>query len=79
MNTGDAQAGVRGGGRQGADRYVFELSGGHPALDLANTLDLRPTPEPAELLKTFEDSRRLGGAGPPDLGRRARGDSPARG
>ena len=33
----------------------FEWSGGHPALDLVNTLDERPFPSPIENLATFRD------------------------
>ena len=36
-----------------ADR--FEWSGGHPALDLVNTLDERPSPAPIENLATYRD------------------------
>lgn len=38
---------------QRADR--FEWSGGHPALDLVNTLDERPFPAPIENLATYPD------------------------
>ena len=33
----------------------FDWSGGHPALDLVNTLDERPFPEPIETLATYRD------------------------
>jgi predicted RNA-binding Zn ribbon-like protein len=33
----------------------FEWSGGHPALDLVNTLDERPSPTPIENLATYPD------------------------
>lgn len=33
----------------------FDWSGGHPALDLVNTLDERPSGEPAETLATYDD------------------------
>lgn len=33
----------------------FEWSGGHPALDLINTLDERPSPSPIENLATYRD------------------------
>ncbi len=33
----------------------FEWSGGHPALDLMNTLDERPFPSPVENLATYRD------------------------
>lgn len=46
---------VRRGGIRTADGYRFELTGGHPALDLANTLDERPTPNPRELLSGWDD------------------------
>ena len=31
----------------------FDWSGGHPALDLVNTLDERPFPSPIENLATY--------------------------
>jgi predicted RNA-binding Zn ribbon-like protein len=34
---------------------LFDWSGGHPALDLVNTLDERPFPSPIENLATFGD------------------------
>lgn len=33
----------------------FDWSGGHPALDLVNTLDERPSEAPVELLSTYDD------------------------
>jgi predicted RNA-binding Zn ribbon-like protein len=33
----------------------FEWSGGHPALDLVNTLDERPSGAPVETLRTYRD------------------------
>jgi predicted RNA-binding Zn ribbon-like protein len=33
----------------------FDWSGGHPALDLVNTLDERPSTEPVETLATYDD------------------------
>jgi len=45
---------ARGGGRQTPQGFLFELSGGHPALDLANTVDLRPSGSPRELLPDYE-------------------------
>src|SRR5262245_298779 len=33
----------------------FDWSGGHPALDLVNTLDERPLPSPIEKLLTYPD------------------------
>ena len=41
------------GGPGGGER--FELTGGRPCLDLANTLEARPTPRPRELLRTYAD------------------------
>jgi predicted RNA-binding Zn ribbon-like protein len=35
--------------------YLFELTGGRLCLDLANTLDERPTDNPRELLPTYTD------------------------
>lgn len=46
---------VRFGGHPGPEGYVFEITGGHLCLDLANTLDNRPTAEPRELLVDFQD------------------------
>jgi predicted RNA-binding Zn ribbon-like protein len=37
----------------------FEWSGGHPALDLVNTLDERPSPSPIEHLATYRDLTRF--------------------
>jgi predicted RNA-binding Zn ribbon-like protein len=37
----------------------FEWSGGHPALDLVNTLDERPSPSPIESLATYGDLTRF--------------------
>ena len=37
----------------------FEWSGGHPALDLVNTLDERPSPSPIENLTTYRDLTRF--------------------
>lgn len=51
---GDGRA-VRFGGLSTPDCYLFELTGGRLCLDLANTLDNRPTPRPRELLPRFED------------------------
>lgn len=53
-NTGGRRA-VRFGGYRGPEGYVFELTGGNLCLDLANTLDSRPTTQPRELLLDFED------------------------
>lgn len=46
---------VRFGGLQTPDGYLFELTGGHLCLDLANTLDERRTSQPRELLASYED------------------------
>jgi predicted RNA-binding Zn ribbon-like protein len=43
--------------RDSGDR--FEWSGGHPALDLVNTLDERPSPAPIENLATYRDLTRF--------------------
>jgi predicted RNA-binding Zn ribbon-like protein len=45
---------VRFGGRAAAGGWLFELSGGHPALDLANTLDERGSARPQERLVDYE-------------------------
>jgi predicted RNA-binding Zn ribbon-like protein len=36
-----------------AAKHPFDWSGGHPALDFANTLDERPSPTPIERLATY--------------------------
>lgn len=41
--------------KQGRRADPFEWSGGHPALDLVNTLDERPSPSPIENLATYPD------------------------
>jgi predicted RNA-binding Zn ribbon-like protein len=46
---------VRFGGSRTPDGYLFELTGGHLCLDLANTLDERQAAEPRELLTDFRD------------------------
>jgi predicted RNA-binding Zn ribbon-like protein len=46
---------IRRGGRSGPDGYLFEITGGAPCLDLANTVDNRPTAQRRELLKTYKD------------------------
>lgn len=46
---------IRFGGRQTARGFRFELSGGHPALDFANTLDERTGDPPRELLHGYGD------------------------
>jgi predicted RNA-binding Zn ribbon-like protein len=45
--------------RQGQRTDPFEWSGGHPALDLVNTLDERPSPTPIENLATYQDLTRF--------------------
>ncbi len=54
VSTNDPGRATRGGGRSTPDGFLFELSGGHPALDLTNTVDLRPSAEPRELLPDYE-------------------------
>ena len=44
---------VKGGGFEGPEEYLFELTGGSLGLDLANTVDERPTGHPRELLSSF--------------------------
>ena len=46
---------IRKGGLQTAKGFLFELSGGDVSLDFANTVDVRPTSSPKELIPTFED------------------------
>ncbi len=46
---------VRFGGMQTPRGYLFELTGGCLCLDLANTLDNRPSEHPRELLPTYRD------------------------
>ena len=45
--------------RQAERANPFEWSGGHPALDLVNTLDERPSPTPIENLATYQDLTRF--------------------
>lgn len=45
---------VRKAGLDTPEGFLFELSGGHLALDFANTVDVRPTPAARELLGSFE-------------------------
>ena len=45
--------------KQGQRTDPFEWSGGHPALDLVNTLDERPSPAPIENLATYHDLTRF--------------------
>jgi predicted RNA-binding Zn ribbon-like protein len=53
-STGGKPA-IRFDGYRGPAGYVFEITGGHLCLDLANTLDSRPSTQPRELLLDFED------------------------
>ena len=46
---------VRKGGLQTSGGFLFELNGGHVALDLANTIDVRRAAEPRELLGSYDD------------------------
>ena len=46
---------VKGGGVLTPRGFLFELTGGALCLDLANTLDNRPTPRPKELLASYAD------------------------
>ena len=45
--------------KQGRRAYPFDWSGGHPALDLVNTLDERPSLTPIENLATYHDLTRF--------------------
>lgn len=45
---------TRFGGAETPSGYRFEITGGHLALDLANTVDVRPTAEPIELLRDWD-------------------------
>jgi predicted RNA-binding Zn ribbon-like protein len=46
---------VRSGGIQTREGFRFELSGGDLALDFVNTIDIRPTEHPKELLPRYAD------------------------
>ncbi len=46
---------ARYGGLETPGGFVFELTGGSLCLDLANTLDERPTESPKERLRSYED------------------------
>src|SRR3954452_10231147 len=52
-------AGARYEASRMSDANPFEWSGGHPALDLVNTLDERPSPSPIENLATYRDLTRF--------------------
>ena len=49
---------VRKGGLLTPDGFLFELTGGDPALDFANTVDCRKGGEPRELLPSYEELAR---------------------
>ncbi len=49
------RAAARGGGRPGPGGILFELTGGRLCLDLANTVDCRPTPRRRDLLARYDD------------------------
>jgi len=51
---------ARGGGRDTPDGFLFERTGGDPALDLVNTVVPRPASEPRELLPDFDSLVRWG-------------------
>lgn len=46
---------VKRGGRSGSHGYLFEITGGEVCLDLANTVDNRPTLRRRELLNSYQD------------------------
>jgi predicted RNA-binding Zn ribbon-like protein len=46
---------LRRGGIETPDGFLFELTGGDPALDLANTIDRRGGPNPTDRLRTYPD------------------------
>lgn len=46
---------VRRGGVQTPQGFLYELSGGHVALDFANTIDKRPAEHPRELIRSYVD------------------------
>lgn len=50
-----ANESVKRGGRETPEGYRFEISGGDLALDLANTVDRRPTADPRELLRSYAE------------------------
>jgi len=54
MTTMNNAQRIRFGGQQTPDGFLFELTGGDPALDLANTLVNRTGPEPEELLGDYD-------------------------
>lgn len=53
MKVSDVPDAVRFGGREIDGKFVFELTGGNPALDFVNTLDERGA-EPRELLPDYD-------------------------
>ena len=46
---------VRAGGAAGPRGFLFEVTGGELCLDLANTIDCRPTETPKERLESYAD------------------------
>jgi len=46
---------VKRGGKWTPEGFLYELSGGDWSLDFVNTVDMRPTPSPKELLGTYDD------------------------
>jgi predicted RNA-binding Zn ribbon-like protein len=46
---------VRGGGVRTPEGFLFEFSGGDVSLDFVNTVDVRPTENPDELLPTYAE------------------------
>jgi predicted RNA-binding Zn ribbon-like protein len=46
---------VRRGGKWTPEGFLFELSGADPALDFVNTVDMRPSASPKELLEAYDD------------------------
>jgi predicted RNA-binding Zn ribbon-like protein len=50
-----AEIRIRKGGLQTAKGFLFELTGGDVSLDFANTVDVRPTQNPKELIPAYEE------------------------
>jgi predicted RNA-binding Zn ribbon-like protein len=46
---------IRRGGTRTPEGYLYELTGGDICLDFVNTVDMRPTDQPAELIPTYGD------------------------
>jgi predicted RNA-binding Zn ribbon-like protein len=62
MGSGSAGKEKRQGGRRSAPaRYLFEVTGGDLCLDLANTVDSRPSATPKERLGSYADLLSWGG------------------